>query len=221
MHPGAGKLDTALKEYISQHRDVMRKHPRIIEIAEAAIQEVDRYEGLSVIDELTGLYNFRKMQEDLRKEIMRSYRSRAPLSIVYSDIDHFKKINDTLGHGFGDDLLIRDAYIMVSNIRGSDTAYRKSGDEFVIILPETDSSGALKVAKNIKEEGHSVVIPRLERPLTFSQGIASYVWKDGDVPPLQSDLVSEDVLSAADSALYNAKQKGRDRIAVEGRDEMW
>ncbi|MGB9886169.1 MAG: diguanylate cyclase [Moorellales bacterium] len=161
-------------------------------------------------DELTGLYNYRFFQEFLDKEVEHSRRTGQSLSVIFIDVDHFKAYNDVYGHLAGDEALGRLAEAVSGSIRAADVAARYGGDEFAVLLPGAGSSEALRVAERIMravqrcfsgtETGSGL--------LTVSLGVASY--------PEHSQSKQE-LLTAADSALYQAKYSGRDRICVFGR----
>lgn len=164
----------------------------------------------SLRDPLTGLHNRRYLEEVLNLEFAKSRRSRAPLSLIMIDIDHFKLINDTLGHDAGDIVLRHLAATIVSNVREGDIACRYGGEEFVIMLPDVDQQEATERAELLRESIKAVnlrsgddEIPQI----TASFGIAVFA---GD------DRLPADVLRDADYALYQAKAAGRDRVVQAG-----
>ena len=171
-------------------------------------------EKLSIEDGLTGLFNHRHFEEELRREFGRAARYNDPLALIMLDLDHFKKVNDTHGHVFGDKVLRESAQLIHGNVRETDICARYGGEEFVVILPKTPLSGALKVATRIHEEfrGHSFVDDtRGAEPgeasvrVTASLGVASY--------PSPAIATAEGLVKAADEALYRAK-KTRDAISI-------
>ena len=162
----------------------------------------------SIHDPLTGLYNRRELETSLFKEIQRSDRSSHPLSLLMLDIDFFKHVNDTYGHQAGDEVLQHLAKIVTATIRAGDTATRFGGEEFVVILPETGTTDAQKLAERIRKDiADSVVTTSSGNSITYkvSIGIATY-------PKHGTDQAS--LLAAADKALYRAKESGRDRVCV-------
>ncbi len=179
-------------------------------------------ERLSVTDGLTGLYNHRFFQARVREEVLRSQRYGGPVSLVMLDLDHFKKVNDTFGHPFGDRVLRETAELIAGSIRDPDTCARYGGEEFAILLPKTHIQGAMAVSErfltrmrtkvflpSVSSEGAPVAsspLPPLEVRVTVSAGIASY--------PSQRVTEAELLVKAADEALYRAKKQGRDRICV-------
>lgn len=180
---------------IKQARD-MRS---LVEVKERLIAELER---LAIRDELTGLYNYRHFQGQLRAEVQRALRYHRPLSLAVIDADHFKSINDTLGHAEGDRVLAGIARIVVAKIRATDTAFRYGGEEFSVILPETTGDQALGVAERVRQgiEGAGLVAGR---SMTVSAGVTEFC------PTEEAD----GLLRRADAALYLAKRAGRNRVA--------
>lgn len=158
---------------------------------------------LSTIDELTGIYNRRHFTELSDKEIQRALRSSRPVSLLFLDVDHFKRINDTFGHDSGDNVLVLITETINSNIRGIDIPCRFGGEEFAILLPETDSSDALEIAERLRREIAQLKIETEKEPisLTISIGISQID------PP--EDLSLKEMITRADTALYQAKESGR------------
>jgi diguanylate cyclase (GGDEF)-like protein len=150
-------------------------------------------------DHLTGLPNRRFMQIQMEKIVDASKRYGEYLSVIMLDIDHFKRYNDTLGHVQGDRLLIDLAGILSKEIRSSDFVFRYGGEEFLIILPRTDSKLASEVAERLRK------VVETETEVTVSLGVSTYQKGSSD---------SEKVIHNADTALYRAKREGRNRVAV-------
>ena len=177
-----------------------------------------RLEDLSVRDALTGLYNRRYFQDRLTHEHARSTRHSRPVALLMLDIDHFKKINDTYGHQTGDDVLRAVSQILVNQTRTIDVVARYGGEEFAVLLPETPFDGALLLAERLREHvGLMQIKPRGQAdpkasippgPLvcTMSIGMAML---DRELMPTPDQLVG-----AADTALYAAKHGGRNRVEV-------
>ncbi len=185
-------LEHAVKE-LSVSLDNARIHRKINE--------------LSITDELTGLYNRRKMGEVIELEFNKAKRYGNSLSVMILDIDHFKRINDFYGHKTGDTVLSKIGGILNRNIRTIDTAVRYGGEEFVIILPQTDFNGAVISAKKIKNLIRKQNFTQIQGEVTVSIGIAS----------LPDDNINtvDDILKIADDFLYEAKNSGRNRIIGE------
>ena len=160
-------------------------------------------ERLSVTDKLTGLFNRVKLDQVLSSEIDRVSRFPQPLSVLMLDIDHFKQVNDQHGHQIGDQVLEQIAGVIMRNTRKIDTVGRWGGEEFLVICPNTDSVGAKKLAENLR-----IAIAQYEFPLvgrkTASFGVSSFEVNDQ----------AKDIVARADSALYAAKNGGRNRVEV-------
>jgi diguanylate cyclase (GGDEF)-like protein len=154
-------------------------------------------------DPLTGLYNRRKFNRELATEILRAQRYKSPLSLVLYDIDHFKKINDLLGHQAGDQALIALSRFVSSRIRVSDVLARWGGEEFVILTPACNGPVACQLAGNLSDAISALDIEEVGA-MTCSFGVAEYY--DGDT--------AETLLARADEALYRAKSNGRNRVEL-------
>ncbi|MEU8048280.1 GGDEF domain-containing protein [Micromonospora haikouensis] len=161
---------------------------------------------LSLTDPLTGLWNYRYLRESIRREVERASRFGRMLSVLALDLDRFKEVNDTWGHAAGDAVLVEFARRVRGEIREVDLAFRQGGEEFVVLLPETDARGAAIVAERLGAATRDTPVPvdsgggaRIR--VTVSVGIAVY-------PDHAS--TGEQVLDAADDALYAAKAAGRD-----------
>lgn len=162
---------------------------------------------LAIRDDLTGLFNRRHFQEVLHIEWKRAVRFRRALTVLMIDVDFFKSFNDTHGHLFGDQVLRRIAELLHRNVREVDTLARFGGEEFVVLLPDTDRAGALHVAEKLRQlvERERFPIPGEDKhqALTISLGIAGY---PDDAPQM------DDLIDHADIALYDAKDSGRNRV---------
>ena len=170
-------------------------------------------EKLSRQDGLTGIANRRYFDSYLVTEVRRGARERQPLSLILSDVDHFKAFNDCYGHQAGDDCLRRVAAALSSaGRRPADLAARYGGEEFAIVLPGTVLEGAVDVAQAVSRVIGSLAIPHarsaVDKNVTLSQGIVSLI--------PEKETASEDLIQHADQALYQAKQQGRNRYVVFG-----
>ena len=170
-------------------------------------------EKLSRQDGLTGIANRRYFDSYLVTEVRRGARERQPLSLILSDVDHFKAFNDCYGHQAGDDCLRRVAAALSSaGRRPADLAARYGGEEFAMVLPGTVVDGAVDVAQAVSRVIEGLAIPHersaVDRKVTLSQGIVS-------LTP-EKETSSEDLIQRADQALYLAKQQGRNRYVVFG-----
>lgn len=166
-------------------------------------QALDRIQLLATRDELTGLPNRRHVQDLLKLESSRANQERAPLSLCLIDIDHFKRINDTLGHAAGDQVLRLVAQHAALSLRETDVLARWGGEEFLLLLPKTSLDQAESVVQRVRERLGSDEIwsERPELRVTFSAGITEHL----DREPMQ------DTIARADALLYQAKEGGRDR----------
>ncbi|GEM_PF-3774785 len=157
----------------------------------------------SVKDGLTGLYNRAFFNQMLEKEVERARRYQLPISVVMLDIDHFKSVNDTYGHQVGDRILKEVARIVMENSRSSDLAARYGGEEIVVIMPQT-SDGSKIWAERVRER----IKMETENPkVTASFGVCIGDYSYGD-------WTGEELVKAADEALYRAKENGRNRVEV-------
>jgi diguanylate cyclase (GGDEF)-like protein len=154
----------------------------------------------AIRDHLTGLYNRRFMEETLERELKRAARAERPVSLLMCDVDHFKAFNDRHGHTAGDELLAEVGRLLTSSIRGADVPCRYGGEEFLLILPDMPLEGAIRRAEQV-----CVAVRGLSRQVTISIGVAAYP-NHGETP--------NELVRAADGALYLAKGGGRDRVEV-------
>ncbi|NET44221.1 PleD family two-component system response regulator [Okeania sp. SIO2B3] len=192
-------------------RRQIEKERMLSEKLEKANQELER---LASLDSLTMIANRRNFEKFIESEWKRSYKNGLPLSIIMCDVDFFKAYNDTYGHQAGDTCLKKIADLIVQNVnRSPDLVARYGGEEFVVVLPETDLQGAVyvaeKICKSIKDAAIVHQGSKISNCVTVSCGVAtrtSLSWNtDSNSQP--SDLIKE-----ADSALYEAKSQGRNRV---------
>ena len=162
---------------------------------------------MSLLDELTGVYNKRALYRILDQEIKRAERFKHPLTIIMMDIDFFKVYNDKNGHVAGDILLKKLAKIVENKIRDVDTLARYGGEEFLVILPETSHNDAVKVAERIRKTIEQTKFKGREKQpkgkVTVSLGLATYYGKYNDKTKL---------INSADKLLYQAKERGRNQL---------
>jgi diguanylate cyclase (GGDEF)-like protein len=154
-------------------------------------------------DGLTGLPNQRAVHDTLKRMVAQAGRTVEPLAVILFDLDRFKQINDTYGHGRGDDVLAAVGDAAGEAVRASDFVGRLGGEEFAVLLPGTGRDGALTVAENLREAIGALEVSGVDREITSSFGVA--VLPD-DAPDAQT------LLRVADRALYQAKANGRDRV---------
>jgi diguanylate cyclase (GGDEF)-like protein len=161
-----------------------------------------RIDEMALTDGLTGLFNHRHFQERLDEEIKRTGRTNEPLSLVLTDIDHFKSVNDNYGHPAGDAVLREISYIIKSRMRETDIAARYGGEEFALILTNTDVRGALKIAEDLRAVVEDKDFSSVDKQITISLGISSFP---------DDASAKQDLIEKADQALYYAKENGRNR----------
>jgi two-component system cell cycle response regulator len=182
---------------------------RIIDLQEKLIQTCKLSQFKATHDSLTGLWNRGAILEFLRAQLAMAVRHQSNLAVMMVDIDHFKKINDTYGHSVGDSALIHVARLMNSSIRASDWLGRYGGEEFLVIASESPGSDATRLAERIRRvvADNPFTSGELTIPTTISIGIANTHSIESPTP--------EALVMIADSALYRAKDKGRNRIEVD------
>lgn len=172
--------------------------------------EMLKYIGLT--DSLTGVYNRRYIDRRLLEEIARARRQRYPISLMYIDVDHFKRVNDTVGHGGGDEVLREVAARIKNELRTSDALARFGGEEFVVLLIDANLESAAFVAERIRAgvAGSMIVLsPSLQLSVTVSIGVACL---DVDAAEGEAALTARNLIERADGLLYDAKEGGRNRV---------
>lgn len=192
----------------TKSKKVLEYFSRYTELLKLCLERIDLYikmQRLSIYDSLTGIYNRRYFTERYMEEFARAEKFNLHLSFLMVDIDHFKKINDIYGHLIGDVILKEIAKILKENIREIDFVARFGGEEFSIILPETDKAGAIMVGERIRSKMAAQRFRAFDEVLnaSVSVGIASYP---------QNTLYSDVLIEIADKALYKAKVEGRNRV---------
>jgi len=174
-------------------------------------RRLKRSEALSVTDDLTGLYNSRFLRDALHRETKRAVRYGRPLSVLFIDLDGFKQVNDTHGHLCGSRTLVEAGEVIKSCSRDSDVVARYGGDEFVVVLPDTPVEGATVVAWRIRDR-------LAARPFLASDGFAIRVTGSVGIAVLP-DISTEpdELLRAADAAMYRVKDSGKNNVLVASR----
>lgn len=207
----ASTLNEAARQLSATHEELEAEVVRRTEELSNTLTELkganERLERLALTDPLTGLFNRRYLDQALALEVTRQRRQKRPFSVLMIDVDHFKHYNDTHGHPRGDDVLKQLARILHENVRASDVVARVGGEEFVILLLDTELPHARTGAEKLRDSVVAHDFPfGAQQPggrLTVSVGVASWP-KHGET--------AEEVLEAADRALYLSKAAGRNRI---------
>lgn len=163
---------------------------------------LDVCEEAAFTDHMTGLANRRRFERQLEREVGRTMRYGHPFSLLMIDIDNFKNLNDSFGHDVGDDAIRRIGKVLREGTRGIDLAARIGGEEFAVLLVETSQEGAIEVAERLRLAIRALEIPSAGQ-ITASFGVAEC--------PIDAQTAN-DILKAADVALYEAKRAGRDRV---------
>jgi diguanylate cyclase (GGDEF)-like protein len=180
----------------------------VADICANAIQNAHYFEGvrrMAYVDGLTGVFNRRYFETRIAEEIERAKRYSAAMALIMIDIDHFKLLNDEFGHLMGDDVLRQMSTIFTQNVRKVDVACRYGGEEFAIIVPETSGDDASSVAQKLRKAIQNHVFPGLPHAITISAGIASCP---------ANGTSRDELVKAADAALYAAKQAGRNTVVA-------
>jgi diguanylate cyclase (GGDEF)-like protein len=222
IHHYQNKLETAYNEARREIEDLKK----LASVAnsdkiETLIKEVQKYKELSLTDHLTGLFNKRYFHTRLVEEVTRAKRSSYEVSLIFCDIDYFKRVNDRFGHHMGDEVLRQAAQILrggvdelniISRLRKSDIIARYGGEEFVIILPETGKQGAAIAAERLRQEieNYTFRLGGEDVHITMSFGVAELSPEDKDYT---------EIIKNADYAMYKAKNSGRNRVIVYPSDE--
>lgn len=192
--------------------DFIEVQASIVAICLENVMNHERLKHISLSDPLTGVRNRRYIEKRLHEEISLAQRHGTTLSCLYIDIDHFKLINDSLGHAHGDDVLCEVAARILNELRISDVLGRVGGEEFVVLLPHIEARDALMVAERIRISiGNERFQPDSgeAHPVTISIGISTMPAADRKQSPKE---LAQFLLSRADGALYQAKKEGRNRV---------
>lgn len=163
-----------------------------------------RLERMAVTDGLTGLYNHKHSWERLEQECAKATRYKRHLSLAMIDIDDFKRINDTRGHRYGDEVLQKTSKMILSSLRSCDVVGRYGGEEFIVLFPETSLDNAVIAAEKIRQSVEDAVAQNGDSKITVSIGLAEFDGKES----------AGEFLSRSDAMLYEAKRKGKNTVAV-------
>lgn len=164
--------------------------------------EINATNAFSITDQLTGAFNRYKFDDDVKNQIARYARYSQPFSLIVLDIDHFKSINDTYGHAAGDQVLIELSKLIRESTRKLDTLYRMGGEEFIILLENTQTEGAAFLAEQLRRRVEAFMFNHGRLQVTSSFGVAEYRRLEE----------IEALVERADAALYTAKESGRNRV---------
>ena len=186
----------------------------VADICAATIQNARYFEKikhLAYVDGLTGMNNRRLFEKTIAEEIERAQRYGNELSVIMVDVDNFKKLNDEFGHLLGDEALRQVSNIFHQNMRKSDVVCRYGGEEFVVLAPQTSGEHARTMAEKLRKAVEAFPFPGVPRPVTITAGVASYP---------ANGSTRDELVKAADVALYQAKQAGRNRVCLAGSGLM-
>ena len=199
--------DELISEYQLRRGDQVKVGDTIFKFLSGSDMEAQYHETIyrmTIVDGLTGVHNKRYLMDTLEREIPRARRHQRPLTLVMFDIDHFKHINDTYGHLAGDYVLKEMAQLVKGRLRPDDIIGRYGGEEFSLVLPETDAKGGAHIAEELRAmiEEHSFVFEQERIKVTVSWGVAH----------LQADWDVLAFVKQADELLYAAKREGRNLV---------
>ena len=174
----------------------------------------ERLSALALTDGLTGLLNRRSFDEALAREWKRAVRHGSEISLLFLDLDHFKRFNDRYGHQAGDDCLCAVAAAVSGAVRATDRVARYGGEEIAVILPSTSTAGAAEAAEKVRSAIEALRLPHEGNPegggwLTVSVGVATALARHGGTMRMPASL-----LQSADNAMYKAKHEGRNRVVT-------
>lgn len=215
------RLYTSLSQIIADNIEMNSRHTDLLARFEVAGQQNEeltrsnaRLRESAFEDTVTGLYRRSYLQEQLRLEISRAQRYERPFAIILADIDHFKAINDSWGHAAGDTALRHLSRLMKQSSRTSDIVSRLGGDEFCLLLTDTDEPGSVEVAQRILDRCMTSPVRwgEVSFNISISIGLGSFE-HDG----ITEKLDPEDLLNHVDQALYRSKNEGRGRLTTAPR----
>lgn len=196
---------TQKKAFLANDIEALESVADILATATQNARYVDRVRELANRDGLTGVFNRRYFETRLIEEVTRAARYGGRVSILMTDLDHFKKINDEFGHMLGDDVLRGVSGIFVRQLRKVDVVCRYGGEEFAVVLPATHGVSAAAVADKLRRAVANTEFPGVPYPVTVSIGVAEFP---------ANGMTRDDIMRAADAALYSAKEAGRNQVCV-------
>lgn len=188
-----------IEDSLNKANRELEKRLEEIQILQAQLREE------SIRDPLTNLYNRRYLEDSLRREFAHAHREKYPVSIIMADIDHFKRVNDTHGHGVGDRVLQELSDRMIASFRTEDIVCRYGGEEFIIVMPGASALTAFQRTEDFRKslEEKEILVGEKQIKITISAGIAVYP---------QNGMTVDEVIKKADGGLYQAKSSGRNRV---------
>jgi len=204
------EIRRVVKEYSEDEEETMKSLLKVMMLDIVLTLESYHYtkyklqeelKRLAVTDDLTGIFNRRKLEEVMQYEMDLSVRQKKPLSMLMIDIDHFKNVNDQHGHDVGDDVLVSLAKLMNESLRGTDYLIRFGGEEFIIFLPGASLSTTKDIAERLRQKVEHHIFEIVGR-ITVSIGVAEYMKSDN----------KDGFLKRADEKLYQAKEGGRNQV---------
>ena len=207
IHPDESKKHVSVSEYIAIDENGSTVIEGIVEDITSRVEIENTLEHMALFDSLTSLYNRKAIEFALNNEIQRSGRYQHKVSVLLLDLDHFKNINDTYGHQAGDQVLEAFAEVITDSIRGTDSAGRYGGEEFIVLLPETALENAVALAERLRQRVAELRVQSGDNTikLTTSIGVAVY--------PDHADSWKS-LYPILDKALYAAKHAGRNAVKV-------
>ncbi|MBN2656413.1 MAG: GGDEF domain-containing protein [Spirochaetales bacterium] len=200
----------AFQEMTAQYAKLLKQTAKLVKISDHAQKSLQlansRIQQMADSDNLTGLPNRRGSLKLIEQEISKSLRYGTPLSLFLVDIDHFKKINDTWGHGVGDLVLQKISELMKENLRNHDLLGRWGGEEFIIALADTDLTGAETLSEKLRNKIEKSLISIEKAEISFTASFGGTIYSH--------DMSLEKNIDLADKALYRSKRAGRNRISM-------
>lgn len=202
-------VQLTLREHVASTQATIRQQE--VEREKAVLETQNReLQKQALHDPLTGLFNRNYFDESLEREVSRGQRLAAPVAVIFADIDHFKKINDTYGHQFGDTVLKQVSKAFQATLRTSDVLSRYGGEEFVILVGQPTEKGVERLAERIRERIQGEVFEFEGKPVRVTCSLGAAI----AIPGRKEQGVGQRLIAAADACLYEAKNNGRNQIRV-------